>query len=132
MSWSPGSPRELVGEPQRCLFQRDFACSVRKQADADRLQREFGNGFVPLLMDITDADAVHQAAQKVGSMIGDRNLIGLVNNAGIVVSGPLLYLRPSEYRRQLEVNMISPLSQSKPSLLFWERIRRGRAPQAAS
>jgi len=83
--------------------------TVRKQADADRLQREFGNGFVPLMMDITDADAVHQAAQKVGSMIGDRNLIGLVNNAGIVVSGPLLYLRPSEYRRQLEVNMVSPL-----------------------
>src|ERR1700681_1299900 len=83
--------------------------SVRKQADADRLQREFGNSFVPLLMDITDADAVHQAAQTVGSMIGDRNLVGLVNNAGIVVSGPLLYLRPSEYRRELEVNMISPL-----------------------
>jgi NAD(P)-dependent dehydrogenase (short-subunit alcohol dehydrogenase family) len=59
--------------------------SVRKQADADRLQREFGNGFVPLMMDITDAGAVHQAAQKVGSMIGDRNLVGLVNNAGIVV-----------------------------------------------
>jgi short-subunit dehydrogenase len=49
---------------------------------------------------------VHQAAEKVGSMIGDRNLVGLVNNAGIVVSGPLLYLRPSEYRRQLEVNMV--------------------------
>src|ERR1700733_3364029 len=79
--------------------------SVRKQVDADRLQREFGNGFVPLMMDITDADAVHQAARKVGSMIGDRNLVGLVNNAGIVVSGPLLYLKPSEYRRQLEVNM---------------------------
>ena len=59
--------------------------SVRKQADADRLQREFGDGFVPLMMDITDADAVHQAAQKVGSMIGDRNLVGLVNNAGVVV-----------------------------------------------
>jgi NAD(P)-dependent dehydrogenase (short-subunit alcohol dehydrogenase family) len=27
--------------------------SVRKQADADRLQREFGNGFVPLMMDVT-------------------------------------------------------------------------------
>ncbi len=83
--------------------------SVRKQADADRLKRELGNGFVPLLMDITDADAVHQAAQKVGSMLGNRNLVGLVNNAGVVVSGPLLYLKPSEYRRQLEVNMISPL-----------------------
>jgi hypothetical protein len=70
--------------------------SVRKQADADHLQREFGDGFAPLMMDITDADAVHQAAQKVGSIIGDRNLVGLVNNAGIVVSGPQLYLRPSE------------------------------------
>ena len=83
--------------------------SVRKQADAARLLREFGKGFVPLMMDITDADAVHRAAQKVGSMIGDRNLAGLVNNAGIVVSGPLLHLRPSEYRRQLDVNMIAPL-----------------------
>jgi len=81
--------------------------SVRKQADADRLQNEFGDGFVPLLMDITDAGAVQQAALKVGSMLGDRNLVGLVNNAGIVVSGPLLYLRPSEYRRQLDVNMIA-------------------------
>jgi NAD(P)-dependent dehydrogenase (short-subunit alcohol dehydrogenase family) len=63
---------------------------------------------VPLMMDITDADAVHQAAQKVGSMIGDRNLVGLVNNAGVVVSGPLLYLRPGEYRRQLDVNYDLP------------------------
>jgi len=82
--------------------------SVRKQADADRLQSEFGNAFVPFIMDITDADAVHQAAQKVGSMTGDRNLVGLVNNAGIVVIGPLLSLKPSEYKRQLEVNIVPP------------------------
>src|SRR3984885_316839 len=103
--------------------------SVRKQVDADRLQREFGNGFVPLMMDITDADAVHQAARKVGSMIGDRNLLGLVNNAGIVVSGPLLYLRPSEYRRQLDVNMISPLVviQAFAPLLGTDKRRQGPA-----
>ena len=83
--------------------------SVRKKDDADRLQKELGDGYVPLIMDISDADAVHRAVEQVGSMIGNRNLAGLVNNAGIVVSGPLLYLRPSEYRRQLEVNMISPL-----------------------
>src|SRR5580658_10392075 len=101
--------------------------SVRKQADADRLQAEFGSSFVPLMMDITDADAVHQAAQKVGSMIGDRNLMGLVNNAGIVVSGPLLYLRPSEYRRQLEVNMLSPLVviQAFAPLLGTDKNRQG-------
>jgi NAD(P)-dependent dehydrogenase (short-subunit alcohol dehydrogenase family) len=103
--------------------------SVRKLSDADRLQREFGNGFVPLMVDVTDADAVHQAAQKVGSMIGDRNLVGLVNNAGIVVSGPLLYLRPSEYRRQLDVNMISALVviQAFAPLLGTDKKRHGPA-----
>lgn len=103
--------------------------SVRKEADAERLRNELGDAFVPLMMDITDADAVHQAAQKVGSMIGDRNLVGLVNNAGIVVSGPLLYLRPGEYRRQLEVNMISPLVviQAFAPLLGTDKKRQGPA-----
>ena len=45
--------------------------SVRKQADADRLQREFGNGFVPLMMDVTDADAVVLSKQPVGSNVPD-------------------------------------------------------------
>jgi NAD(P)-dependent dehydrogenase (short-subunit alcohol dehydrogenase family) len=101
--------------------------SVRKQADADRLQREFGDGVVPLIMDITDTGAIHQAAQQVGSMIGDRNLVGLVNNAGIVVSGPLLYLRPSEFRRQLDVNLISPLVviQAFAPLLGTDKKRQG-------
>jgi NAD(P)-dependent dehydrogenase (short-subunit alcohol dehydrogenase family) len=103
--------------------------SVRKQSDGDRMQKEFGDGFVPLLMDITDADAVGEAARKVGSMTGDRNLVGLVNNAGVVVSGPLLYLRPSEYRRQLDVNMIAPLVviQAFASLLGTDKKRRGPA-----
>ena len=101
--------------------------SVRKQADADRLQRQFGSDFVPLMMDVTDVDAVHKAAQKVGSLIGDRNLIGLVNNAGTVVGGPLLYLKPSEYRRQLDVNMISPLVviQAFAPLLGTDKQRHG-------
>ena len=101
--------------------------SVRKQADADRLQSEFGGGFVPLMMDVTDADAVHQAAEKVGSMIGNRNLVGLVNNAGIVVNGPLLYLRPSEFKRQLDVNLISPLvvTQAFAPLLGTDKKRQG-------
>jgi len=103
--------------------------SVRKQADADRLQKEFGDSFVPLMMDVTDADAVLEAAQKVGSMIGDRNLLGLVNNVGIVVSGPLLYLRISELRRQLEVNTIAPLVviQAFAPLLGTDKKRQGPA-----
>ena len=118
-----GTTKVLVSEGFRVFG------SVRKQADADRLLSEFGKGFVPLIMDITDADAVHHAARKVGSMIGDRNLVGLVNNAGIVVSGPLLYLKPSEYRRQLDVNMIAPLVviQAFAPLLGTDKKRQGPA-----
>jgi len=101
--------------------------TVRKQADADRLQEEFGDSYVPLIVDISDTAAVHQAAQHVGSMIDHRNLVGLVNNAGIVVSGPLLYMRSDEYRRQLEVNMISPLVviQAFAPLLGTDKKRQG-------
>jgi NAD(P)-dependent dehydrogenase (short-subunit alcohol dehydrogenase family) len=66
MGW--GTTKVLVSKGFRVFG------SVRKQADADRLRSAFRDAFVPLMMDITDADAVHQAAQKVGSMIGDRKL----------------------------------------------------------
>ena len=36
-------------------------------------------------------------------MLGNEALFGLVNNAGIAVAGPLLYLDVDELRRQLEV-----------------------------
>src|ERR1700722_14234673 len=131
MAWSPGSRPELVGEPQRYFFQRDFVCSVLYASRPTPIvcKESLAAVLCHLMMDITDADAVHQAAQKVGSIIGDRNLVGLVNNAGIVVSGPLLYLRPSEYRRQLEVNMISPLVviQAFAPLLGTDKKRQGPA-----
>lgn len=83
--------------------------SVRKQTDADRLQKQMGDRYVPLIMDVTDADAIQRASEKVGALLGSNRLAGLVNNAGMVVSGPLLHLRPSEFRRQLEANMVGPL-----------------------
>jgi NAD(P)-dependent dehydrogenase (short-subunit alcohol dehydrogenase family) len=84
--------------------------SVRRQSDADRLQKEFGSAFTPLLMDVTDRQAVERAAVQVGAQLGSSTLAGLVNNAGVAVPGPLLHLPLDEYRRQLEVNLIAPLS----------------------
>ena len=83
--------------------------SVRKQTNADLLQKQMGERYVPLLMDVTDPDAIQRASEKVGALLGSNRLAGLVNNAGMVVSGPLLYLRPSEFRRQLEANLVGPL-----------------------
>lgn len=102
--------------------------TVRKQSDADRLSADFGKDFVPLLADVTDEAAVYQAAAQVREMLGTEKLAGLVNNAGVVVPGPLLHLKPSEMRRQMEVNLIGPLivTQAFAPLLGSESGRTGQ------
>jgi NAD(P)-dependent dehydrogenase (short-subunit alcohol dehydrogenase family) len=90
--------------------------SVRKQADADRLQREFGDMFVPLLFDVTDEAAVRLAAEKVNQHLNSAMLDGLVNNAGIEITGPLAYLPTHQFRHQLEVNVIGPSIVTKAFL----------------
>lgn len=101
--------------------------TVRKQADADSLQAELGTAFTPLLMDVTDESAVLRAADRVRESLGRSTLAGLVNNAGISVVGPLLHLPLASVRRQLEVNLISPLlvTQAFANLLGADRTRDG-------
>ncbi|HEY3777457.1 MAG TPA: SDR family oxidoreductase [Rhizomicrobium sp.] len=83
--------------------------SVRKLADAERLAGELGANLTPLLFDVTDSVAVRAGADRVANALGGESLFGLVNNAGIAVAGPLLYLDPDELRRQLEVNVTGQL-----------------------
>ena len=92
----------------RVLIDKDFRVfgSVRKEADAERLSREFGANFTPLDFDVTDSAAVRAAANRVQASLGGEALAGLVNNAGIAVAGPLLYIDTEELRRQLEVNVV--------------------------
>jgi hypothetical protein len=93
------------------LLARSFRVfgSVRKEADAERLKREFGANFTPLLFDVTDEAAVLSAAREVRASLNGETLSGLVNNAGIAVAGPVLELAADEFRRQLDVNVIGPI-----------------------
>ncbi len=82
---------------------------VRKEPDADRLVKEFGPNFTPLIFDVTEPAAVGEAAGKVRAALGGETLFGLVNNAGIAVPGPLLELSIDDFRRQIDVNLIGQL-----------------------
>jgi len=95
----------------KVLVQHDFHVfgSVRRTEDADRLSAEWGEAFTPLLFDITDEQAVQRAAVVVRDRLQGQTLFGLVNNAGIAVPAPLIYQPISDYRQQLEVNLIGPL-----------------------
>jgi NAD(P)-dependent dehydrogenase (short-subunit alcohol dehydrogenase family) len=101
--------------------------SVRKPADAERLVREFGPSFVPVLFDVTDEAAVARGAEQVAAALGGETLAGLVNNAGIAVAGPLLYLKLDEFRQQIEVNLTGQLivTQAFAPLLGADRSRKG-------
>jgi NAD(P)-dependent dehydrogenase (short-subunit alcohol dehydrogenase family) len=83
--------------------------SVRKTADAERLKTEFGTNFIPLIFDITDEAAVLAGAREVRAALNGETLAGLINNAGIAVTGPVLELSADEFRRQLNVNVIGPI-----------------------
>lgn len=101
--------------------------SVRKQADADRLQSDLGPSFTPLLMDVTDDKAVRAAAATVSARLAGRKLFGLVNNAGVAGGGPLLHQPIAEFRQTLEVNLIGPftVTQAFGPLLGADRSRTG-------
>jgi len=77
---------------------------VRSDADAARLDAELGASCTPLVLDVTDSHAILAARTHIER--AGRGLYGLVNNAGIVVSGPLEAVTIADLRQQLEVNVI--------------------------
>lgn len=114
----------------KVLIERGFRVfgSVRKAQDAERLSAEFGERFVPLVFDVTDEGAVQAAAQRVREHMNGETLFGLVNNAGIAAPGPLIHLPTDDFRRQLEVNLVSVLIVTKAfvPMLGADRSLRGR------
>lgn len=87
--------------------------SVRKEADAVVAQARYGANFVSLLFDTTDEAAVERAAQKVREALDGRVLNGLVNNAGVAFTDPLLVQPTEDFRQQIEVNLVGPFIVTK-------------------
>ncbi len=101
---------------------RVFA-GVRKEADGERL--EASGRLTPLMLDVTDTASIQAAAETVRAAVEGSGLAGLVNNAGIVVPGPLELVSTDALRRQLEVNVIGQLAVTRAFLPLL-RLRPGR------
>jgi NAD(P)-dependent dehydrogenase (short-subunit alcohol dehydrogenase family) len=97
--------------------------SVRKHSDGERLKSQIGPDFEPLVFDVTDEGAIRAEAAHVRDLLGGETLIGLVNNAGIGMGGPLLLLGLDELRRQFEVNVfgVVAVTQAFAPLLGTDR-----------
>ena len=95
----------------------DVVAGVRSEADADRVSSEIGARTVQL--DITEQAHIDALADAVGEVDA------LVNNAGVVVAGPVEGVPLERLRWQLEVNVVGQVAVTQ-ALLPALRRRRGR------
>jgi NAD(P)-dependent dehydrogenase (short-subunit alcohol dehydrogenase family) len=99
----------------------DVLAGVRNTADGENLAQAQPDRITPLILDITDES--HLAALE-GSL--PQRLDAVVNNAGVVVGGPIEAVPLAELRRQLEVNVVAQAAVTQ-AVLPRLRASRGRA-----
>jgi len=97
---------------------------VRRTADGEALEQEAGSGVTSLQLDVADQASVAAAAARVRELLGeDAGLDGLVNNAGIGVTGPMEFIEVERLRLQLDVNVTG---QVRVTQAFLPMLRRAR------
>jgi NAD(P)-dependent dehydrogenase (short-subunit alcohol dehydrogenase family) len=114
---STGIGRSCALHLDRLGFQ--VFAGVRRAADGAALARVASPRLTPIVVDITDPEAVGAAYQAVS----DRNiaLTGLVNNAGSTVPCPLEFLPLETLREQLEVNLVGHVAMIQAFLPLLRR-----------
>lgn len=105
--------------------------TVRKPEDAE--QYAANPNIHPLLMDVTDPDAIKTAAETVQSFLqpGD-SVTGLVNNAGIAVGAPISHVSLRAVRKQFEVNVVGLIAVTQAFLPMLQAETPGRVVNIGS
>lgn len=98
-----GMTRKFLAEGYRVFG------SVRSETRARELASDLGKNFTPLIFDVCDDAQVEQAANRVGAMLPDGHLAGLINNAGSAEIGPLLHVSPNVLTQHLDTLVVGQL-----------------------
>ena len=83
---------------------------VRKNEDAEKLQEQASPKLKPIFLDVTDSASIQSAVETVTNVVGDRGILGLVNNAGVAVPSPLELLPIAEFQQQMNINVTGQLA----------------------
>ena len=98
----------------------DVAAGVRRLEDGEELARSHPDRITPLVLDITNQEQVAGLDTSLPA-----TLDAVVNNAGVVVGGPVEALNLDDLRRQLEVNIVGQAAVTQ-AVLPRLRTSRGR------
>jgi NAD(P)-dependent dehydrogenase (short-subunit alcohol dehydrogenase family) len=106
----------------RQLVERGFCVfgSLLEHEDSEPLE---ALGVIPVRLDVTQPASLHDARERILTLLGDRPLAGLVNNAGIADGGPIELLDLDVMRHVFEVNVVGLVAVTQA---FLPRLRQSR------
>jgi NAD(P)-dependent dehydrogenase (short-subunit alcohol dehydrogenase family) len=102
---------------------------VRRDRDAADLKAAAAGSFrgpssaqlIPIQLDVANEAQMQVAIRQISETVGSDGLWALVNNAGIVVPGPVEHLSLDDWRRQFEVNLFGVAELTRLSLPLLRR-----------
>ena len=62
---------------------------VRKKKDVEAIREKGSERLVPVMIDMKSGDSIQKTFEQISALLGKNGLIGVVNNAGMPLGGPL-------------------------------------------
>ena len=89
---------------------------VRRETDGQSLEADGGGRITAVRIDVADDASIASAFEMIRTTVADDGLLGVVNNAGIGVFGPIEHLSRDEWHRQFNVNVFGPIAVTQAAL----------------
>jgi NAD(P)-dependent dehydrogenase (short-subunit alcohol dehydrogenase family) len=106
------------------------AATARDTSNLDDLVERFGDAVLPLMLDVTDRDAVFDTVAQAHERFGRLDII--VNNAGYGQFGMVEELSEAEAREQIETNLFGALWVTQAALPYLREQGSGHILQVSS
>lgn len=98
----------------------------------DELKKISSDRLTTVQLDVTDSESVSKAAALIGTLVGQKGLWAVVNNAGIAIpSGPNDWLTIEDFKPMLAVNLCGVIDVTLSVLPLIKKAR-GRVVNVAS
>jgi NAD(P)-dependent dehydrogenase (short-subunit alcohol dehydrogenase family) len=88
----------------------DVFAGVRSELDGERLRAQ-APSITPVILDVTHESHIAALDEALPP-----NLDAVVNNAGIVVAGPMEYVTPADLRSQSDINVVGQIAVTQAVL----------------
>jgi NADP-dependent 3-hydroxy acid dehydrogenase YdfG len=106
------------------------AAAARNVGSLDALKVKYGDGLVPLTLDVTNKDAVDAAVEQAHKQLGHIDVA--INNAGYGLFGAIEEVSEQEARAQIETNLFGALWVTQAVLPIMRAQQSGHIIQISS